>query len=243
MSLARLRSRFVARVGTTLFQRYGIPRTREEVISKRFISRFIGRAPVIVDCGAHIGDDTLEMAALWPTARIHAFEPVPEIFYRLESRVRELNNVKCYNFAVSDYSGTQQMYISSGRSDGSSSLLSPTGHRDSHPDVRFDRSAEVPVVTFGDWAAQLGLDQIDLFWLDMQGSELQALRASGELLKRASAIHTEVSTRPTYHGAALYPELRQWLESRGFSVAVEAIPVGWDMGNVLFVRRGITHGG
>jgi hypothetical protein len=133
------------------------------------------------------------------------------------------------------------MYVSGGASNASSSLLVPSGHLDSHPDVTFLENELVKTETFGEWALSNGVDSVDLFWLDMQGSELAALRASPDLVRRAKAIHTEVSIRSTYEGAPLYDELRAWLLDNNFEVAAEAIPPSWDMGNVLFVRRDVLN--
>lgn len=70
----------------------------------------------------------------------------------------------------------------------------------------------------------------------IRGAEPMALSALKDQLRAATAIHTEVSTRNTYASVSLYGELRSWLEGEGFRVECEAIPQGWDMGNVLFAR-------
>jgi hypothetical protein len=71
----------------------------------------------------------------------------------------------------------------------------------------------------------------------MQGYEMKMLQASQQILPKVKAIHTEVSTKEIYEGVSQYPEYRKYLESIGFKVKIEAIPKGWDMGNVLFVRE------
>ena len=81
------------------------------------------------------------------------------------------------------------------------------------------------------------VDHIDFMWLDMQGFELQMLKASEEMLSKVKCIHTEVSLKDTYKNAVHYSELRKWLEFKGFNVLMEAWPQGADMGNVLFVRN------
>lgn len=237
MNLAALGNRLLDRCSSASSRRFGVPHAYREQISKRYLARFLPRHPVIVDCGAHVGHDSFDMAMLWPQATIHAFEPVPAVFRELDKRMADVNNVRCYNLAISDKTGFQEMFVSGGTSDGSSSLLRPAEHLRDHPTVRFDEKVMVPTATFAEWAAREGVARVDFFWLDMQGFELQAMAASRDLLRSASAIHTEVSTRYTYDGVALYPELRSWLDGEGFVVAVQAIPDGWDMGNVLFVRR------
>jgi FkbM family methyltransferase len=232
----QLGQRVVNRAREELFTRYALPPTRRERIAKRFIARFLPAAPVIVECGAHTGDDTVEMAHLWPAGSIYAFEPVPPLFAQLERRVAGFSNVHCYRHAISSDSGVQRMFISGGSSDASSSLLVPADHLESHPDLTFNHDINVSTTTFGEWARQAAVSVVDLFWLDMQGAEFPSMLASPDLICGARAIHTEVSMRETYKGVAQYAEVKAWMESRGFRVAAEAIPTGWDMGNVLFVR-------
>ena len=128
------------------------------------------------------------------------------------------------------------MFISSGASDGSSSLLQPTGHLIDHPDTFFRETIMVRTMTIDDWAREQSINAIDLLWLDMQGLELAVLKASPQILKTVRVIHTEVSVREQYANTPLYPEVRSWLAEQGFRVEVEAIPPSWDGGNVLFVR-------
>lgn len=235
-----------SRVRRKLWHLYGFPSVIDEKISKRFIARLLGPSPVVVDCGAHTGEDTIEMSALWPSGIIHAFEPVNRLFGELKSAARERKNVRCYNLAIADQTGSSAMFVSSGGSSASSSLLEPEDHLISHPDVSFSEREVVEVTTFAAWARAEAVTRVDLFWLDMQGGELPALKASEDLVRSATVIHTEVSMRQTYRGAALYPEVRAWLVERGFVVVREAVPAGWDMGNVLFCRRDSLpghHGG
>jgi hypothetical protein len=128
------------------------------------------------------------------------------------------------------------MHVSSGESDGSSSLLPPATHLEDHPEVRFDTTREVETVTFDEWGRRHGVSRVDLFWLDMQGFELRALSAGTSLLRNASAVYSEVSVKTVYHGITLYPAFRAWMATHGFEAKIEAIPRGWDSGNVLFVK-------
>lgn len=204
-------------------------------IPKSFIGKFLPKAPVIIEAGAHVGADTLEMSRLWPEGAIHAFEPVPDIFAKLSENTKGLRNVKLYPCALGAATGTAKIFVSGGRSDGSSSLLEPKEHLTEHPDVHFNSRIEIPVITLDDWSTKYGVSSADLLWLDMQGNELAAMKAGERILGTVRAIHIEVSLKEVYRGVPLYPEVRQWLEARGFKVVREELP--WpDMGNVLFVR-------
>jgi len=219
-----------------LFQKWGIPAVKQDKISKSILIKYLPANPVIIDCGAHDGNDSVEMVKILG-GQVHAFEPVDDLFERLKSRTERFPNIICYNIALSNENGTAVFYVSKGSSDASSSLLEPEDHLLDHPDTRFETKTEVKTITLDDWAKQFSIPRVDMLWLDMQGFEVNMLKASERILETVSVIHTEVSTKETYRGVVQYVEYRQFLESKGFAVVLEAIPAGWDMGNVLFVRR------
>lgn len=203
------------------------------------IARFVDPPDVIVEAGALDGSDTVRLAAQWPTATVHAFEPVPSAYAQLAAKVDGLPNVRTYQCALAAETGSQEMFISSA-ADGtdrpdSSSLLAPTGHLDEIPQVRFNTKVMVETWTLDDWAARESLQSVDLMWLDMQGLELSVLKASQKTLATASAVVMEVSRREMYAGSALYPEVVAWMEEAGFSLVIDR--VSFLFGNALFVRR------
>jgi FkbM family methyltransferase len=199
------------------------------------LSAGLGDAPTIVEAGAHSGLDTLRLAKLFSRGTVHAFEPVPELFARLTRRVGGRANVRSYPSALGARSGRATLHVSGGGSDGSSSLLRPTGHLECHPRVTFAASLQVPCVSLDDWARKNGIAEVDLLWLDLQGLEFDVVSASSLVLPTVKAIYTEVSLKEMYEGACLYPDYRRWLEGQGFEVVAEDLR--WvDMGNVLLVR-------
>ena len=137
---------------------------------------------------------------------------------------------------MSNKDGVARMYVSSGVSDASSSLLQPTGHLNDHPDVYFDDTIDIRTITLDKWAEENNIPSVDFLWLDMQGFEFKMLETSARIFPTVKAIHTEVSMRETYENAILYTDFKIWLEAKGFRLVKEAIPPGADMGNALFVR-------
>jgi FkbM family methyltransferase len=206
------------------------------VVPKAEIYKFLPENPIIIDAGAHVGLDTVEMSRMWPGSAVHAFEPIPEVFDQLLKNTQGFKNVRCYPLALSDSNSSQQIYVSSGESDASSSLYPPKEHLSVHPNVKFLESIQVPTLTIDAWASKHNIDHVDLLWLDMQGGELAALKASPKILKTVRAIHTEVLLQELYESCPLYPEVRDWLMSQGFKVEREEL-VWQDAGNVLFVKE------
>ena len=205
-------------------------------LSKRRIRGFLPADAVIIEAGAHVGHDTVELSRLWPEGRIHAFEPLPDLFATLKARTGDRPNVRCYPLALGGTSGRVEFNVSSGTSDASSSILAPKQHLEQHPEVTFDRTIVVEAITIDDWARRQGVRRVDFLWLDLQGYELFTLKSAGTILPAVRAIYTEVYLKESYRGVPLYPEVRDWLGRRGFTVEWEGLP--WpDAGNVLFVRR------
>jgi len=205
-------------------------------LTKEQLRPYLPAEPTILEAGAHIGRDTVEMSKLWPKGTIHAFEPLPDLFAKLKAATRSCPNVLCHDTALSDRSGTLEFNVSGGKSDASSSILSPKQHLEQHPDVSFERKISVKATTIAEWAHANGVDRVDFLWLDLQGYELFALKAAGDILPTVQAIYSEVYLKESYQGVPLYPELKEWLAGKGFRVEWEGLP--WpDSGNVLFVRR------
>jgi FkbM family methyltransferase len=195
--------------------------------------------PVIIEAGAFDGTNSREFVRYWPSCRVYAFEPVPSAYRRLESVAAEHSgSIFAHPLAVGRVAGTAQMHVSGSQAAGeqSSSLLTPTGTKSEFPFVQFSTGTiDVPVVVLDDWAAEMNIGTVDFFWLDLQGFELAALQGAERLLQACSAIHCEVQQVPLYQDAPLYPEVRSWLDSRGFRPVCEAIFRRG--GNVLFARN------
>ena len=220
-----------------LTQKYGLKKLPGGLELPKFkLKEYLPKDPVIVDCGAHIGSDSVELSRIFPKGNVHSFEPVPDLYDRLKRNTRRRPNVSCYQLALSDKNGKADMYVSSGTSDASSSLLAPTGHMNQHPEVTFNNKVSVETITIDSWAEKYNVDRVDFLWLDMQGFEMQMLSASTKILPTVKAIHTEVNTKELYKNSVLYADFRKWLESKGFVVKAE-LPNSVEMCNVLFVRK------
>jgi FkbM family methyltransferase len=206
------------------------------IISKDEIFKYLPSNPVIIDCGAHIGTDAVEFAANYGSI-IYAFEPVNDIFRQLIDNTKKYSNIACFNVALSSYDGFADMYISSGYSDGSSSLLKPSKHLEYHPDVFFNNIERVKCSKLDTWADQNSVKHVDMLWLDMQGAEHMMLLESKTILNTVSVIHTEVSLVEIYDGMGSYGDFKKFLQAKGFKAVIEAIPKDNYGGNVLFVKK------
>ena len=212
-------------------------RTQGEEISKGYLTLFLPEDPIVVDAGAHYGEDTRVMCRFWPKGTIHAFEPVPSVFGHLCANVASHSNARCYPVALAAQTGEAVLHLSHG-SDASSSLMTPKDLLPLNPHLTFPETIRVEAWTLDDWGKRENCPQVDFLWLDMQGAELAMLKASPRLLATVRAVYLEVALVELYQGNPLYAEVRQWMEEQGFRLeAAEIDP--HSSGNAFFVRQGV----
>jgi FkbM family methyltransferase len=198
--------------------------------------------PTIIEAGAFDGRDTKKFLYYWPNSTIHAFEPVPAIFKKLELNTVGCPQIKRYPMALSTINGTASFYIAEkptnpGIPTQAGSLLSPK-ERLNHSPIQFPYTIQVPTITLDTWAHQQQVTHIDMLWLDLQGHELSVMRASPHIFATVKIIHTEVSFIESYANQPQYPEVRAWLEDQGFTLLGTDFtqPPTWFFGNALFAR-------
>lgn len=183
------------------------------------VSLLLPPDPVIVEAGAFLGDDTIDMALLWPRAQIHAFEPNPRAFQRAKERLSLFTHVKMHPFALFDAAGKSDFYLCHGTygNDPSfeyaSSLLKPTAAMEIHyqgPVIQAD------CIRLDDWKMEAGVGRIDFLRLDAGGAELQILKGSLASLPAVRAIFVKTHFFPFREKISSFYELAAFLEKQGF---------------------------
>jgi FkbM family methyltransferase len=134
----------------------------------------------VVDVGAFIGTHTLAFAKhVGHGGQVYAFEPHPVAFglLRLNVEQNDLSNVKLFNVALSDYTGTINLHksnLADTDSPGSFSLLTEV-------DVAAESSGvAVDIMTLD----QFDIDRCHLMKVDVEGMELNVLKGSAKTLRR-----------------------------------------------------------
>ncbi len=208
------------------------------------ISLFLPSNPVILDAGAHYGNETIAMARRWVDGKIYAMEPNPHAFEILSNAVSEIDSILCYPFALSDRSGKAPFYVCHGSSgdnpiyEHASSLLKPSPSMEIHykgPMVQAECK------NLDEWLREMNLDRIDFLNLDLQGSELQVLKASPKTLSMVAAIQIHTYFYPFRVGMAAYPDVRAFLESHGFKLLSHWYREGLE-GIAIFIKNTFFDG-
>jgi len=194
---------------------------------------------VILDIGASDGTDASEWKKLLPNASIHAFEPEPSSFEKLVKKTAG-TGIKCHNIALGSFNDKAKFYISSGKLPQGSSLKKPTGLLKTNPQIKFEKQVEVEVLTLKDWLKKNSIEKVDFLWMDTQGTELDILKSSGNILDSVRALHVEISLVELYEDSALYPELKKYLEDRDFVIFEEIMRYNIS-GDVVFVKKSLLN--
>jgi FkbM family methyltransferase len=195
--------------------------------------------PVILEAGAHHGEDTAKMKKMWPGSVIYSFEPHPDNYRALTRTVRGLSGVHCFQIALGNANGSAGFYCCR-MNDGGSSLLPSAPfkqaiYNDQEPIM-------VPCLTLDTWAQDNRVDPIDFCWLDMEGTELQMLQHAPCMLATIKAIYIEVNFQEYRVGMVQYKDMYKFLTDNGF-VQVWITPgTNYEVqANALFVRKDLIH--
>jgi FkbM family methyltransferase len=175
------------------------------------LSKTWGRpVTTIFDVGANAGQTSREARAAFPDARIHAFEPHPETFKRLQASAAR-DRLSIYQLAFGERDGEATFYEYAASGDGT--LINSLT-----PDARFAilhgysaaARRSVACSTIDSFCAQHGIDIIDVLKVDTEGFDLQVLRGAERMLEqnRIGFVYVEfndLESREGTTGGALVP--------------------------------------
>lgn len=199
--------------------------------------------PVIVEAGAFNGKDTQKMAQHWPSATIHAFEPVPEIFSELTQNTVHFTNIHRYRQALSSQNGQSTFYIAQHpkkpeKISQAGTLHKPKARLDYCP-IIYPKMITVPIISLDEWAQRNAIKKIDFIWLDTQGHELNILRGSESLLSTVHLVYLEVNFIEAYENQPTYQEIDNWMHKHGFYPIAQDFTDDrrWFFGNILYHNK------
>jgi FkbM family methyltransferase len=182
----------------------------------------------ILDIGSRDLGQSIEFSNIFSSAKINAFEPVPNSYQlcvnnlsKLEEHKRKRINV--YNIALGNKKGKIPFFevdpnLSSVPNVGASSMLkfkkglngSPFGQN------LIQKEIIVQCDTLDNWCASNNFTFVDIMWVDVQGAELLVFQGAENILKNTRIIMTEVGLKPYYEGHTLKEDIDKFLISHGF---------------------------
>jgi FkbM family methyltransferase len=147
---------------------------------------FVDDVRVVFDVGANCGAASVHFARHHPDAIVHAFEPGREARSYLERNVASLPNVRVHPIGL--YSVDRQARLS--RGDGDLGMASVIRRQ-----VNLDESEPVELRAGGAWAADQGIERIDILKVDVEGCEIEVLEGLAALLPTVKVLYVEYDSR------------------------------------------------
>lgn len=206
------------------------------------IKTFLDDRPIVLEAGAHEGENTSSFAELWPEGQILAFEPNPRALSLVREVCKDYSNVRPFQLALDLEEGIKNFYLCQGPAkqtevEGASSLLPSSEYMQYHY-----QGDVIPVqcVVVDQWCQSNQIPKIDFMWLDLEGKELDVLKGAKNILKTTRVIYTETNFQEFRTNGAQYHELRRFLEEQGFEMIAHWYLDQWQ-GNALFVKRELLN--
>jgi FkbM family methyltransferase len=201
-------------------------------------TRYLKDDSIVLEAGCFDGTNTIDLSNVFNKGHIYGLEPVHDIFKALESRVVNRDNISIFEMALDDMCGDKEMYISSGMSYQSSSLLKPKEHLNTFPDCKFETTQIVKTITINEFVKQNNINNIDFMWLDLQGSEAKVLSQADLILPTVKAIYSEYSLKEFYEGITQYEEFKKYMGNLGFKEVYNQNCFNYlGCGDSLFIRE------
>lgn len=176
------------------------------------------RDATIFDVGANDGETLQDFLHAFPDAQVTAFEPHTECCDILSRKFQGQSRVRVHNVALGAHRGTSSLNLFSGNR--MNSLLRFDDAPDNMMSGSFLRTGavDVRVETLDDYCDSQGIAAIDILKTDTQGYDLQVLKGATRLIesRRIKTILLEVNFVPMYQGQATFPQLHEFLTSRGY---------------------------
>jgi FkbM family methyltransferase len=154
------------------------------------MKEFTARVPriafhTVFDVGANVGQSMRMFRALWPDAKIFAFEPVRESFDKLQANFKADPRSECFRLALGDQPMRARMLA---KASSTMNKILEAGTDIDGP------TEEVDVETGTRFCAARTIETIDYLKIDAEGFDLKACQGFEPMLRahKISAIQIEV---------------------------------------------------
>lgn len=182
-----------------------VAKQKKLTIAEKYLAPFRKFVPVggtVVDAGAMIGDHTATYAEwVGPNGYVYAFEPNPEAFECLSYNMRNLQQVRVYEFGLSDSHEMCKLNLSPNA--GASHLSNELG--------------TVIMLTLDN----LPFNRMDFLKIDAEGFETRILNGAKETIDRfRPAMLIEVNDGALIRASSSRDELLGLIDSMGYGVTI-----------------------
>jgi len=204
--------------------------------------------PVIVEVGAHYGEDSVRFTEAFEDCTVYCFEPDPRNVAVFKKYVNN-SNIHLFECALSSEEGTAEFYqsfqdLENEQVPDKYDWISPEDYRDYNINSSgasslkkgyehaLKKTVTVTTKRFDNWMVENDLTHVDLLWIDVQGAEEQVIDGASTELANVDFIWIEYG-ETFYEGALSRMQTIALLSAKGFKV-LKDYPNSSDTGDLLF---------
>jgi FkbM family methyltransferase len=178
--------------------------------------RFLKECSGIIHVGANEGQERDRYAR--HNLRVLWIEPIPEVFARLQSNIKDFPNQRAIEALVTDRDGGEYQFNIASNQGASSSILEFKEHKDIWPSITFERTIMVAGFTLPTLLRREGVDpsDYDALLIDTQGSELLVLQGAVPILHHFKYIKAEAPDFESYANCCQVADLDAFMAAHGF---------------------------
>lgn len=187
-----------------------------EVVSN--IKKSVPHLDNIIDVGANSGQFSKVATNFYPNAKINAFEPLPNLYPKIEKLFSANKNITTHNLALGNEVGV--IKFNKNNYGHISSILEISADNIHYPKQENDlEQIDVQIKTLDSMSL---LDKensgITLLKLDVQGYELEVLKGGEETLKNINYVVIEANLEQLYTNQPSLNLMNEYLDSKGFEI-------------------------
>ncbi|NSX92640.1 FkbM family methyltransferase [Agrobacterium tumefaciens] len=170
---------------------------------------------VFFDIGANVGQTCRLAVEVFPEARVLSFEPVASTYATLVENNKSLKRpVETFDIAFGEENGTVELFL---KELSVHHTLLPS--RNKPLDRAGNASEIIKVRRLSDFAAEQGIDFIDILKIDVEGYEIGVLKGGDSLLSgNVAFVIAECNFAIRDERNTYFPKLERYLTERGFEV-------------------------
>lgn len=216
--------------------------------------------PLVLEIGAHTGEDTKKFLEEFKDIKIYCFEPDPRCIKKFKRYIKD-NRCILVEAAVYSNDGKTILNMSSGwptdaipyfirflrlekyylslmkkEWDYSSSIKIAMSNPKDYPWLIFDKKIEVTTLKLDSWIKKNNIESIDFIWADMQGAEKDMIEGANSALKSSKYFYTEYGESSSYVGALTRDETIELLQKHNYEV-IQEYSSEKRMGELLFRNK------
>lgn len=145
-------------------------------------------------------------------------EPIPEVFARLETNLKDFPRQQAFQHLVTDQDGREYEFHIANNNGQSSSILDFDLHKDIWEEIHYEKSILLKSVKLSSLieTEKIEIDKYDALIMDTQGTELLVLKGAEDLLSRFQYIKTEAADFEVYKNCCQVKDLEDFLGKHGF---------------------------